>query len=104
MRAQVLRDLLRLPVVTESGENLGRVSDVEIELESATVRAYVVSPSFVKGLFTSEQHIITPHQVVSVSMDKMVVKDGAVGEQAGSGRTLRPLQLPHKPAPITKEE
>lgn len=103
MRAQVLRDLLRLPVTTESGEFLGRVSDVELELESSTIRAYLVSPSFVKGLFTSEQHLITPAQVVSISADKMVVKDGAVGEKADSRHSLGQT-LPQHPNALTKQE
>ncbi|MEK7540005.1 MAG: PRC-barrel domain-containing protein [Patescibacteria group bacterium] len=103
MRAQVLRDLLRLPVTTESGEFLGRVSDVELELESASVRAYLVSPSFVKGLFTSEQYIITPSQVVSISADKMIVKDGVVGEKETPRRNLQ-QPLPQHPTPLTKQE
>lgn len=103
MRAQVLRDLLRLPVTTESGDFLGRVSDVELELESATIRVYLVSPSFVKGLFTSEQYIITPGQVVSVNSDKMIVKDGVVGEKVGSRQSLGQA-LPQHPSPLTKQE
>lgn len=103
MRAQVLRDLLRLPVTTQSGEFLGRVSDVELELESATIRAYLVSPSFVKGLFSSEHYIITPSQVVSIGSDKMIVKDGVVGEKAGNRQHLSQA-LPQHPSPLTKQE
>lgn len=103
MRAQVLRDLLRLPVTTQSGEFLGRVSDVELELESSTIRAYLVSPSFVKGLFTSEQYIITPSQVISISADKMIVKDGVVGEKSVARHHLSQA-LPQHPAPLTKQE
>lgn len=103
MRAQVLRDLLRLPVTTESGEFLGRISDVELELESATIRAYLVAPSFVKGLFTSEQCMITPNQVLSISADKMIVKDGVVGEKETSRRSLN-QPLPQHPTPLTTQE
>lgn len=103
MRAQVLRDLLRLPVTTESGEFLGRVSDVELELESASVRAYLVSPSFVKGLFTSEQYMITPSQVISISADKMIVKDGVVGEKETPRHSLH-QPLPQHPTPLTKQD
>lgn len=103
MRAQVLRDLLRLPVTTESGEFLGRVSDVELELESATIRAYLVSPSFVKGLFSNEQYVITPSQVVSISADKMIVKDGVIKEHSGARRNLTQA-LPQHPSPLTKQE
>lgn len=103
MRAQVLRDLLRLPVTTESGEFLGRVSDVELELESATIRAYLVSPSFVKGLFSSEQYIITPSQVVSISADKMIVRDGVLREKAAARQSLGQA-LPQHPSPLTKQE
>lgn len=104
MRAQVLRDLLRLPVLTESGTSLGRISDVEIEPETATVRAYLVSPKFVKGLFSSEQYLITPHQVVSLTAEKMIVRDGVIEETAEANGMLKSMALPHKPSALTKEE
>lgn len=104
MRAQVLRDLLRLPVQTESGASLGRVSDVEIEPETASVRAYLVSPKFVKGLFSSEQYLITPHQVISITAEKMVVRDGVIEETVATNGMLKSMALPHKPSPLTKQE
>lgn len=104
MRVQVLRDLLKLPVVTESGTALGRVSEVEIEPDSAMVLAYWVSPTFVKGLLSNEQYLITPSQVVSITSDKMVVKDGAVKQESTSASVLKKMALPHKPTPLTSKE
>lgn len=83
MRAHAVRDLLRLPVVTELGANLGRVSDVELEVDSAIIVAYIVSPSFVKGLLSADpRYVIRPSQVVSISVDKMVVQDEVVRAEA----------------------
>lgn len=69
-----LKDLLRLPVVTNSGRSVGRVSDVEIDVENHALRAYIVSPS----LFTKESLVIAPSQVQRITAKEIVVDDGVL--------------------------
>lgn len=66
-----LRKLLRLPVYTESGKKLGKVFDLELDVDSQIVVRYLVKPSFlsVKNL------LIQSSQVKSIKEDRIIVED-----------------------------
>ena len=67
-------DLINLPVFTQSGQYLGRISDFEVDIESHTVSRYYVKTGLIKGLW-HQQLMIAPSQVISISKEKMVVED-----------------------------
>lgn len=67
------RALSKLPVVTEGGERLGSVMDIELDLEAHAVSAYLVR----QGMFAVPLRI-SPSQVVSITGDRMTVKDTAI--------------------------
>ena len=66
-----LKTLLHLPVYTESGTHLGRVHDLELDIDSHHVRHYIVEPRF----FGKEYYLVTPVQIKSVTAEKIIVED-----------------------------
>lgn len=75
-----LKQLKALPVVSESGTNLGRVVDVAIDANYHNVSQYVVSAW--PALLNKNKLLISPGQVVAIDAEKMIVKDAAVKEGA----------------------
>ncbi|NCF75487.1 MAG: hypothetical protein GWO87_03315 [Xanthomonadaceae bacterium] len=75
------KKIIGLPVETKSGEQLGKVFDLELEVESQTVlKYYVKDRNILKEMFNREL-IIHRNQVLSISKEKMIVKDGFVQEK-----------------------
>ena len=74
-----LKTILKLPVYTESGTHLGRVRDVELDVEAHHVRHYLVAA----GLLSKDDYIITPAQVKAITTQKMIVED-SVGKIVAS--------------------
>lgn len=74
--------LKHLPVVTESGTNLGHVCEIEINTDTHAVRAYLVGKPTL--LSRHELLSIAPTQVISVTADRMMVADACVKETAAS--------------------
>lgn len=70
-----LSKLRHLPVVTERGTNLGHVADVELDVETHAVLAYLVQ-SGIKPF--GAVHRVAPAQVVSITSERMVVKDTVI--------------------------
>lgn len=68
--------LKKIPVYTQSGLYLGKVSGLEIDLESHIIRAY-----FVRKVLAPELSIHR-EQVVSITIEKMTVEDGVVKGEA----------------------
>lgn len=66
-----IKQLVGLPVVTESGTQLGVVRDVELDVESHAVRQYVVGDRF----FAKHNKLISPAHVIGITLEKMVVVD-----------------------------
>ena len=70
-----LKEIINLPVYTQSGSYLGRVVDLEIDSSTGRVEKYFVkSHNFLKNLF-QRRLIISADQVLSVSKEKIVVRD-----------------------------
>lgn len=69
--------LRRLPVFTERGTSLGVVVDIELDVESHAVIAYLVQ-SGIRWL--GRAHRISPSQVISITNDRMTVKDAVIPE------------------------
>lgn len=72
------KNLLDLPVYTESGQRLGRVVDFELDIEKHLIARYhVKSRDLIKGLLNKEL-IIANDQVISVTAEKMIVEDAMI--------------------------
>ena len=72
------QQLHRLPVSTQSGQSLGVVAGVEIDVDSQAVSHYEIMPGgrflgrFAKNL------LVAPSEVVAITRKKMVVKDTVI--------------------------
>lgn len=89
-----LRDLHNLPVETPSGASIGRLVDVEIDVDEQTIRTYHVrSRTLIPGLF-GQKLLIDRSQVVSLTKEKLIVDD-AVALPAGG--KIAPSPEPNAP-------
>lgn len=69
------KKIIHLPVYTQSGKELGKISGFGIDTETHTiVRYYVKSGRLIEGLFEKEL-IIAASQVISITNEKMIVED-----------------------------
>jgi len=68
------KQLKKLPVVTESGTELGSVHDVILDVDTHGIVQYEITPS----MLSSKMYTVNQEQVVSITAEKMIVKDGAV--------------------------
>lgn len=66
-----LKELKQLSVETQSGTQLGQVSDVIFQTEGQTVAQYIVKSSMLSTL----KYTIHQRQVITISATKMVVDD-----------------------------
>ena len=75
------KKIIGLPVETKSGEQLGKIFDFELEVESQTILKYYIKNSNILKEIFGEELIIHRSQVLSISSKKMIVKDGIVHEK-----------------------
>ncbi len=69
---------MALPVYTKSNKKLGRIVDVNLDIDSHDVAQYVVEAGIVnKNIF-----LVSPEQVVSINLEKMIVVDTIMKEPA----------------------
>lgn len=69
------RQLINLPAVTQSGQDLGIVEDFNIDIESQSVLEYKVKPSsLVRELITGDL-VIPRGQIVDITKSNLIVKD-----------------------------
>lgn len=85
-------ELINLPVLTKSGQALGRVSDFEIDpLSQKILKYYVKSNNLIKELLVQEL-VVAAEQVISITKEKMVVEDNLVKEPGLLKRKTRLVQ------------
>jgi sporulation protein YlmC with PRC-barrel domain len=79
MTRMLAKAIIGLPVETQSGTHLGRVVDIECDIESGVIMKYYVSSSVVVRHLLKDQSTLTidTAQVISLTNEKMVVSDGA---------------------------
>jgi sporulation protein YlmC with PRC-barrel domain len=88
--------LNHLSVYTQSGQKLGLVEGVAVDTDAHAVAQYVVKPNgVIRGLFT-KQLLIGPAEVISITTEKMTVKDNLQGLPESNGGRTR-LALTPKP-------
>ncbi|MDD5567459.1 MAG: PRC-barrel domain-containing protein [Patescibacteria group bacterium] len=74
------KELIKLPVYTKSNTHLGYITHFDVdELEQKIARYYVKTHQGIVGLFDQEL-IILPGNVISLTVEKMVVEDGVIKE------------------------
>jgi len=71
-----LKQLKTLPVLTESGANLGQVVDLELDVNNHSIAKYIVAAWPV--ILKREKLFIAPEQVVAIDAKKVLVKDGTI--------------------------
>lgn len=74
-----LHTLLHLPVYTQSGTHLGKVHDVKLDVESHSVKQYIVRG----GFLSKGEYLIGPAQVIAITEEKMIVKDNVAKDTTG---------------------
>jgi len=69
------QNLTNLPVITESGQLLGKISKIEIDTDTQSIINYFIkSTNIVKGLLEGEL-IINKNQVIAITQEKVIVED-----------------------------
>ncbi len=69
------RQLIGLPVVTESGQKLGRLKSINIDSDTQSILEYEVkASSLIKGLIEGDL-IIPRGQIVDISLKQITVQD-----------------------------
>ena len=74
-----VKQVIGLPVETQTGISLGKVVGINLEITSHVVNEYVVR----HGFLNSQEFLIKPIQIISISQEKMIVEDGIVKEEEG---------------------
>ena len=71
-----LATLLELPVYTQSGVKLGKIFDLELDIENQMVLRYLVRPNFI----SMQRFLIQAAQVQEITKEKIIVDDTVVAE------------------------
>lgn len=75
------KDIIDLPVYTQSNQALGKIADFELDPETQKIsKYYVKSERTIKELLAKEL-IISAEQVISIDKDKMIVEDNVTKEK-----------------------
>lgn len=67
--------LKKLSVETKSGEVLGHVGDLVMDVDGHTIVQYEVKSS----MLSTKKYMISREQVISITEEKMIVEDAVVG-------------------------
>lgn len=94
------KDLINLPVVTQSNQPLGKVAGLVLDADSQSIYQYRVKPSGLGGFFSHEL-LIHRDQVVAVTADKMIVEDLVYTKLAAQ---IRGTDQPPRPAEAITSE
>jgi sporulation protein YlmC with PRC-barrel domain len=73
-----LQKLLHLPVFTESGVKLGRIFDLDLEIETQIIARYFVRQNFL----SAKSFLIANAQVKEIKNDCVIVYDSVVQAQS----------------------
>ncbi len=84
-----IRDILNLPVETQSGQHLGKVEGVVVETETQRLYQYQVRRGSISRLFGKAELLIHRDQVISITRSRVVVEDGAYREAERAGAVIK---------------
>ena len=72
------QNLTKLPVVTDTGRELGQVTSFLIDIDTQSIMTYLVKPpNFIKGLFTGHLEI-SRGQVIEITNEHLLIEDSAI--------------------------
>lgn len=74
-------DLRGLPVVTITGENVGKIAGISFDTASHAIRHYIVARSRLLAPLLPKELFIAPSQVISIDDEKMVVQGEVLVEE-----------------------
>ena len=82
---------MHLPVLTEMGTKLGKVFDVNIDIDNHSVKSYLVRSSII-----SRSYLIKPIQIISISKEEIIVEDAVITEKQEERNTekIKPEAVP----------
>ncbi len=69
------QQLINLPVITESGHQLGVVENFNIDIDSQSILEYLIKPDNLIAELINGELIISRGQVISITQDKIIVSD-----------------------------
>ena len=75
-------DLRGIPVITKSGEKVGKLSAFVLDAEHHEVVQYVVARASLLSSIIPDELLVHRGQVISIDAEMMVVEDAAVAEKA----------------------
>jgi sporulation protein YlmC with PRC-barrel domain len=75
-------ELRGIPVITKSGQKVGKLVAYVIDAERHDVAQYVVSRTSLLAKILPDELLVAPSQVISLDAEMMGVADGAVEERA----------------------
>lgn len=75
MATASIQDVLQLPVYTVGGTRLGKVADIEFDVETHQAQAYLVKPGRLSQPLVRRTLKIHRSQVVAITAEKMIVED-----------------------------
>ncbi len=87
------KQIIGLPVETQSSQSLGKIAGFQFEAESQSVFQYSVKPLGLVHLF-SQELLIHRNQVISISNEKMIVDDLVYKKLAASANPMPQNPLP----------
>jgi len=98
--------LHHLPVQTESGQKVGIIEGVTIDIDAHAVTHYEIKPAKVLAALFSRTLLISPAQVVSISAELMIVKDSvaAATQKTGSEKTRLAMATADGDAKMSERE
>ena len=74
------KTIRELPVVTEGGEKLGKVVDLEVDGEAFSVDKFVVSSGKLIG---KREYLIGAEQIVRITENEIVVMNSSIKQEVG---------------------
>ena len=86
MNSMTSYELIGLPVVTQSGQELGKVKDFEIDSDTFKIIAIHVSPIGLLKKLVNDAAIISVELIIEVTPQQIIVEDSVVRE---GGRKVR---------------
>ena len=90
-----------LPVETESGEKLGHIADLEINVDNNEIIKYLISNK--RLMIETKTYLIAPSQIISITNDKVIVEDNVEKEMAKDTFSVKQV-VTNKEAPSLNSE
>lgn len=85
-------ELRGIPVITRSGQKVGKLSAYVIDAEHHEVAQYVVTRSSLLARILPDELLVHRSQVVSLDAEMMVIEDAVVTEKAAERAMPHPTE------------